>query len=146
VSPFDNYPSIVPLTGAQITDALRRTSTGGPGILQVSGLRYVIDEARDRDKPIPQRDRLVSVTLPNGQPIDANAVYRVAMPDFLASGGEGLGPIMSTSPADRMTTDRSVPLHDIFIAALQKWPMPLQPATDGRITVVNPQQSSAPEP
>lgn len=141
VSPFDNYPSIVSLTGAQLTDILRKTTTGGPGILQVSGLRYVIDEARDGDKPIPQRDRLVSVTLPNGQPIDPNAVYRVAMPDFLVTGGEGLGPIMNTVPADRISTDRSVTLREVFIAGLQKRPMPLQPATDGRITVLNPQSS-----
>ena len=31
VSPFDNYPSIVSLSGAQVADVLRTTSTGGPG-------------------------------------------------------------------------------------------------------------------
>ena len=140
--PFDNYPAMVTMTGAQIADMLRITSTGERGILQVSGLRYVIDEAIDRDKPGPQRNRVVSVTLANGQPLDPNASYRVAMPDFLATGGEALGNLMASIPADRKTIDRSIPLRDVFIAALQKRSMPLQPATEGRISVLNPQTAA----
>ena len=145
VMPFDNYPAIVTMTGSQIADALRLASTGERGILQVSGLRYAIDEARDRDKPMPERKRVVSVALANGQPLEPNALYRVAMPDFLANGGDGLLPVTSAIPADRIAIDRSIPLRDVFAAALQKRPMPLQPSTDGRITVLNPQSTSAPE-
>jgi len=145
VMPFDNYPAIVTMTGSQIADALRLASTGERGILQVSGLRYAIDEARDRDKPMPERKRVVSVALANGQPLEPNALYRVAMPDFLANGGDGLLPVTSAIPADRIAIDRSIPLRDVFAAALQKRPMPLQPSTDGRITVLNPQSAPAPE-
>ena len=142
VMPFDNYPAVVTMTGAEIADMLRVVSTGERGVLQVSGLRYVIDEARDRDKPPAQRNRVASITLANGQPLDPKALYRVAMPDFLANGGEALTDVMNAIPADRKTIDRSIPLRDVFIVALQKRAMPLQPAIEGRITVLNPQTAA----
>src|SRR6185436_19447687 len=43
VSPFENYPAIVSLTGAQIVELIRLSTTGDHGIVQVSGLRYTFD-------------------------------------------------------------------------------------------------------
>jgi 5'-nucleotidase len=139
VSPFDNFPAIVTMTGAQIKQMLQITSIGGGrGILQASGLHYTYDEALDADKPAAQRNRVTAVTLPDGQPLDPAATYRVAMVDFLATGGEGLDPVMKQIPADRITIDYSHPIRDVLIEALKVMPQPLEPKLDGRITVLNP--------
>jgi len=131
VSPFDNYLAVVGMTGAQIAEVLRLTTNGDRGIMQVSGLRYTFDAAR------PAGDRLVSVTLPDGTPLDPQKVYTVAMPDFLATGGDGLLPVTRTIPADRIRFDQNAPLHDVLADVLRTFPQPLVPKTDGRITVLN---------
>jgi 5'-nucleotidase len=139
--PFDNFPSIAEMTGQQIIDALRLTSVGNErGILQVSGIRYVLDLAR------PREDRVVSVTLANGQPLDPNATYKVAMSDFLVKGGDGLKPVMSAIPPQRIHVDQSISLRDATIAALKHHAgAPLMPKTDGRITQLNAPAPAAPE-
>ena len=132
VMPFDNFPAIVTMTGAQLTELIRLMTIPGRGIPQISGLHYTFDEAGPRD------NRVVAVTLPNGRPIDVNASYRVAVPDFLVTGGEGLGAVMAAIPADQKKIDQTITLRDLLIEALKKRQMPLQPSTDGRITVLNP--------
>jgi len=139
VSPFDNFPAVVTMTGAQIREMLQKTTIGGGrGVLQVSGLRYTFDESRDADKPAAQRNRLTEVTLGDGQPLDPAASYRVAMVDFLTSGGEGLEPVMKQIPAEKIRIDYSHPIRDLLIDALKAMPQPLAPKTDGRIKVLNP--------
>ena len=137
VSPFDNYPAVVQLTGQQIIDLLRATTTGARGIMQVSGLRYTYDAAKDAEKPPGQRDRLVSVTLPDGTPLDPDKLYRVVMPDFVAAGGDGTQDVMATVPKERVEVLYERPLRDLLIDVLKKRPQPLVPKRDGRITVLN---------
>jgi 5'-nucleotidase len=138
VSPFDNFPAMVTLTGAELKRMLEITSIGGGrGILQTSGLHYTFDETRDADKPAAQRNRLLSVTLADGKPLDPAALYRVATVDFLVT-GEGLEPLMKTIPADRIKIDYSRPIREVLIDGLKAMPQPLTPKVDGRVTVVNP--------
>lgn len=138
VSPFDNYAAIAELTGAQIEDVLRITSRGDRGFLQTSGLKYTIDAAKDADKPAPERNRLVSVALANGQPLDPAKLYKVAMPDFLLGGGEGLTALMKSVPADRQHLYLEMgSFREIFIRSLGAFPQPLAPKTEGRIVVLN---------
>jgi len=136
VAPFDNYLAVVTMTGQEIIDSLQLTTNGDRGILQVAGIRYVVDAA------LPAGHRVTSVTV-NGKPIDPNATYRVAMPDFLASGGDGLMPVMSKVPKDRVTTDFSRPMRDMWVEMFHKHAQPLVPSTDGRITVLNAPKSAA---
>ncbi|HJW95295.1 MAG TPA: 5'-nucleotidase C-terminal domain-containing protein [Thermoanaerobaculia bacterium] len=131
VAPFDNYLSVVQMTGQEIIDSLQVTTTGDRGILQVAGIKYVIDAA------LPAGHRVTSVTLPDGTPIDTKAMYRVAMPDFLAAGGDGLMPVMSKLPKERFSSDFSRPLRDMWVEMFHKHAQPLVPKTDGRITVLN---------
>ena len=145
VSPFENFPAIVTLTGAQIADILRLTTAGDRGIMQVSGLRYTYDAAKDADKPLAERNRLVSVTLEDGSPLDPTKLYRVAMPDFLAAGGDGFLPITSTLTPDRIAVMQDPSLHDLFADVLKTFPQPLVPKLDGRITVLNPPPRRPPE-
>jgi 5'-nucleotidase len=138
VSPFDNFPAMVTMTGAQVRQMLEITSIGGGrGVLQTSGLRYTFDEARDADKPAAQRNRLIDVKLANGQPLDPKATYRVATIDFLVT-GEGLEPLMKQIPAAQIKIDYSRPIRELLIDALKAMPQPLTPKVDGRITVLNP--------
>ncbi|HSY52768.1 MAG TPA: bifunctional UDP-sugar hydrolase/5'-nucleotidase [Thermoanaerobaculia bacterium] len=138
VSPFDNFPAIVTMTGAQVRQMLQIASVGGGrGILQTSGLRYTFDEARDADKPAPQRNRLTEVALANG-PLDPAASYRVAMVDFLVTGGEGLDAVMNQIPTERIKIDYTRPIRELLIDALKAMPQPLAPKLDGRIVVLNP--------
>ena len=141
VSPFDNFPAIVTMTGAQVRQMLDMTVIGGGrGILQASGIRYTFDEALDADKPAAQRHRLTDVTLANGQPLDPNATYRVAMIDFLLTGGEGLDVVMKPIPASMKTIDYSRPIRDLLIDAIKSMPQPITPSLDGRITVLHPKE------
>jgi 5'-nucleotidase len=137
VSPFDNYPTVVKLTGAEIAELLNLTSTGERGIMQVSGLHYTYDAAIDKDKPFPQRRRLVSVTLPNGQPLDPQREYSVVMPDFIAGGGDGSEPLMSRIPRDRVNVMQKQSIRDLVIEVLAKRGTPLQPLMEGRVRALN---------
>jgi 5'-nucleotidase len=139
VSPFDNFPATVTLTGAQVTEMLRITSDGKRGTLQPSGVRYTFDASKSGG------DRLVSVNMATGDPIDPTKLYKVVVPDFLVSGGEGLGALMKQVPADRKSVDLNQPMRDFFVAGLKKHKEPLAPKMEGRITVVNEKRSATPE-
>jgi len=140
VSPFDNFPSVVTLTGAQIAEILRLTANGEHGILQVSGLRYTYDATKDADKPPAERQRVLSVTMPDGTPIDPKATFQVVMPDFLAAGGDGAMPVTKDLPASAIRTDLSVPLREIFVRELRKRGAAgetLSPLKEGRVTALH---------
>lgn len=132
VSPFDNYPALVILTGAQLLDLLRATSTGQRGIMQVSGLRYTYDAAKKG------LERFQSATLEGGAPVDPEKLYTVIMPDFIAAGGDGAAEVMKGVPADRIQTSFAAPIRDVLIQQLAGREMPLEPKVEGRITVLNP--------
>lgn len=141
VSPFDNFPAIVTMTGAQVRQMVDMTAIGGGrGILQASGIRYTFDEALDADKPGPQRHRLTAITLADGQPLDPKATYRVAMIDFLVTGGEGLDVVMKQIPDDLKKIDYTRPIRDLLIDAIKAMPQPVAPKLDGRITVLHPKE------
>jgi 5'-nucleotidase len=137
VSPFDNFPATVLMTGAEIVEALRLTSTGLRGLLQVSGLRYTIDAAKDDEKAPAERNRIVNVTRDDGTPLEPDRLYTVAMPDFLAAGGDGTQPVMSAIPRNRISIAYAFPIRDVLIQVLSKKPQPLAPRVEGRITVLN---------
>jgi 5'-nucleotidase len=141
VSPFDNYAAIAKLTGAEVREMLRIASTGERGVLQVSGLHYTYDAAKDADKTPESRDRVTSVTLDDGSALDPQKIYTVAMPDFLATGGDAMQSVFAGVPADRVTINMDRPLRDIFASVLRTFPQPLTPKLDGRITVLNPPPS-----
>lgn len=137
VSPFDNFPALVRLTGAQVEEMLRVSTAGQRGVLQVSGLKYTFDMEKEKDQPQETRNRIVSVTLPDGTPLDRDKVYAVVMPDFIAAGGDAQD-IMKELPADRIQVFAARPIRDVVAETIKKWPQPLTPKPEGRITVLNP--------
>jgi 5'-nucleotidase len=96
--PFDNRLLLVELRGADLDALLTIGSSGGHGLLQVSGATYAFDperttgEDRDADGAIAdwERDRLCSAAV-GGAPIDPDRAYRVVVTDFLLGGGDHLG-------------------------------------------------------
>jgi 5'-nucleotidase len=100
--PFDNRLVVLELSGAQLRDVLAIGLSGQHGFLQLSGATAHLDPARttgadrDGDGEVMQweTDRLCSVQVA-GQPLDPARTYTVVTSDFLASGGDHLGPAMS---------------------------------------------------
>ena len=131
VSPFDNFPAVVTMTGRQVRDFLLATTTGARGIMQVSGLRYVVDASKEGDA------RLVSATRPDGEELQNDRTYTVAMPDFVAGGGDGTQDVMNDVGTSNVQISFARPIRDLFIEVLKKKSQPLTPKTDGRITILN---------
>lgn len=131
VSPFDNFPAVVNMTGKQIREFLLATTGGQRGIMQVSGLRYTIDASK------PGPDRLVSATLPDGSPLQLDKTYLVVMPDFVAGGGDGTQEVMADVGPDNVQIYFARPIRDLVAEVLKGKPQPLVPKVEGRITVLN---------
>ena len=55
------------------------------------------------------------------------------MPSF---GGDGLLPVINTIPKERISVDERRTFRDVFIDVVSKWPQPISPKTEGRVTVV----------
>ncbi len=88
VQPFGNIVQVKGLTGAQIRAVLEQQFASGsntperPNYLQVSrGFAFSYDLRR------PAGQRMVAMTL-DGRPLDDTRVYRVAVSNFLATGGD----------------------------------------------------------
>jgi 5'-nucleotidase len=137
VIPFDNLPAMLTLTGAQLVEMIRIPVAAGRGVLHPSGVRYTYDASKTG------RDRFVSATMANGDPIDPAKLYKVAVPDFLVSGGEGLGPLMKEVPPERKSIDTRQPARELVIRALKKHKEPIAPKLEGRITVINEKRSGS---
>lgn len=95
IMPFDNRLVQVAMTGAQLRLLMRLGTSGGHGILQVSGLSLTMDPAAshgadlDADGAVAdwERDRLCDLEV-NGEPVRDSTVYDVVTTDFLANGGD----------------------------------------------------------
>ncbi|WP_440603209.1 bifunctional metallophosphatase/5'-nucleotidase [Bacillus sp. GB_SG_008] len=77
IQPFENKLIKMDLTGREIRSALHEQWTDEIRMLQVSGIRYTWKE-----------NKLVSITLENGEPLEDDATYSVVVNSFLANGGD----------------------------------------------------------
>ena len=86
IQPFDNVICVLALPGRVVLDALNYGVSSLPAangrFPQVSGLTMTVDQSA----PPGNRVRDVKV---NGQPLDLNGTYTVAIPDFLLKQGDG---------------------------------------------------------
>lgn len=89
LQPFGNTLMVIELTGGQIRDLFEQQFTEGtPGRIRQSllipsaGLRFSYDRSR------PFGSRILDLAL-HGAPIEPERLYRVAINNFLASGGDG---------------------------------------------------------
>jgi 5'-nucleotidase len=149
--PFDNQQYVVTLSAEDVRNALEAVLHAGKGPLRVSGLRYLLDwhthtgavQGRPRDaRDLPWGALVTKVTDDSGRPICetrscsktacesacANLKYRVAVSDFLANGGDGLG-MLEGKP----TEIGSVLARDIVVAFVKEH-RPLTPALLGSMS------------
>ncbi len=128
--PFDNYISKLTLTGKELRRFVRITHAGARGFFSTSGLKVRAvrreDEPRSSDldgngKIEPwEMDRLIEVTLANGEPIGEGKLYTVATIDFLVSGGDSLGWFMKGIPKERIVQMAGPILRDAVMDYLRK--------------------------
>ncbi len=85
VQPFSNVMTVKTCTGAQIEALLEQQFNGGNGVLQVSdGFSYSYTASAPAGSKVDPASIMIG-----GSPIVLGASYRVAMNNFLATGGDG---------------------------------------------------------
>jgi 5'-nucleotidase len=126
VQPFGNVMQTITLTGAQLKNVLEQQwlANGPTRILQVSSsLRY----SWSASAPIGSRVSAITV---NGTPVDPSAGYRVAINNFLSTGGDLFSEFTKGTDLVGGVVDL-----DAFTAYLTAHPNLAPPATD-RITLL----------
>ncbi|MFZ5872664.1 MAG: bifunctional metallophosphatase/5'-nucleotidase, partial [Actinomycetota bacterium] len=124
VLPFNNTLVTMDLTGAQIVQVLEEGANSQYGTVQASGLKW----SYDADAPFG--DRVTSVTLPDGTPIDPDAPYRIGTNNFMATGGDAF----TTLTQGTNTVDTGINLVDTVVRYLEQ-NSPVDPQVEGRLTV-----------
>lgn len=124
VLPFNNTLVTMNLTGAQVAQVLEEGANSQYGTVQVSGLRWSYDAAA------PFGDRVTSVTLADGTPLDPAATYRVVTNNFMAGGGDQF----TTLTQGAGTVDTGINLVDAVVRYLGT-NSPVDPQVEGRLTV-----------
>jgi 2',3'-cyclic-nucleotide 2'-phosphodiesterase (5'-nucleotidase family) len=124
VMPFDNTVYTLGLTASELKIALEQALRFGR-VTQVSGLRYRFDSKR------PAMDRVLELTDAQGAPLDSSRVYKVAVNDFMATGGDNYDVL--SGGRDRQQTSLLVreALEERVMSLCSKGPLDLSP--DGRI-------------
>lgn len=131
VMPFDNQLATLDLNGEQLKRVLVAAYGSRKGVFQISGVEVMLDRCQ-------RPDRLKSIVLANGRAVEPRGRYRVVMPDFLARGGDGLGPALSTIEKDRLDLGdrRAANLRDELVQYWQAKKEPLVPPRPGRVGFV----------
>jgi len=122
--PFGNNLVVMTLTGAQLKAALEqqygvaiRSGFTKPAVLASSaGFTYAVDLSK------PAGSRVVDVRL-DGKPVDLGAPYRVALNNYLASGGDNL----SAFTAGTDVTDKGIIDLDALVAWIAPGRTPPEP-------------------
>jgi 2',3'-cyclic-nucleotide 2'-phosphodiesterase (5'-nucleotidase family) len=121
VLPFGNQVATVEVTGAVLLEALQHNASlprPDGGFLQVSGLSMVIRGKDVRDVKV------------GGQPLDPAKTYKVVLPDFLLTGGNGFTMFAKgTDPRFLGTTIDAIVLEGLETLKT------VDPKVDGRIVV-----------
>ena len=116
------------MTGQQIFDLLNQQWAGDSDrgrFLQVSGLSY----SWDAHRPVGQR---VVAVEKDGQPLNRQAVYTVAVNEYLAGGGDNFTTL--TQAANPVVGPF---LAEALIQYMQTRPQPLDASIEGRISRLN---------
>ena len=152
--PFDNKVTLVEVTGQTVWDALENGISGYPAtdgrFPQVSGLSYTFDGAK------PAGERLISVTMEDGTPLDLNAWYKLACNDFMCGGGDGytMFNVLNPDTGDGHNSEtaaqdlpgcklvyRTNDYYRIVVSEYIKAKGEIDPQIEGRITIINPQEN-----
>ena len=126
VMPFDNTIVTLELSGELVKLAIEQ-ALRGDRITQVSGLRFVIDTSK------PELEKVISMTLADGSPFDRRKTYRVAVNNFMATGGDRYDAL--TQGRNKLDTGRLIrDAMEDWVKAQCAGGKPLSIPGDGRIT------------
>jgi 2',3'-cyclic-nucleotide 2'-phosphodiesterase (5'-nucleotidase family) len=125
--PFDNRFAIIPVTGAELADAIARNLGRESGIVSLSGVRA---EARCRDGALT-----VTLQRPSGKSISPGTKLKVVTSDFLATGGDGL---FTEETKRRAQLDDGPPIRDAMAELLRARGSPLNPDDPGLFDPAHP--------
>jgi 2',3'-cyclic-nucleotide 2'-phosphodiesterase (5'-nucleotidase family) len=114
--PFDNRFATIPITGAELAEAVARNLGRDNGIVSLSGVRA---EARCKAGAL-----VVTLLRPDGRPILPKARLTLVTSDFLATGGDGL---FSEETKQRAKLDDGPPIRDAMADLLRARKTPLAP-------------------
>ncbi len=136
VFPFDNNVAMLTLTGDELWRFLRAAYGARRGVLQISGVKVQLSRCHGPN-------RLRSATLADGASLVPDKLYRVAVTDFMARGGDGLGPVLSSVSKDRVDLgdNRELNFRDALVTFWQRKQRDLVPSPPGRVTVLEDQAS-----
>jgi len=150
--PFGNSIVVVKVTGKQLKEILERgaaalrskndprdpTTIDTGAFLQVSGIKEVIDVDKtpqqlssDGKSIVVPGERVVSVEV-NGEPLDMDKTYEVAVNDYMARGGDGYVTLANLPDTDKNYT--YVYLTGALYRYIKKH-TPISPKVEGRITI-----------
>ena len=129
IHPFDNVICVLELTGRVVLEALNHGVSSLPAangmFPQVSGVTMAVDQ----NAPAGNRVRDVMV---NGQPLDPNKVYTVAIPDYALRQGDGY--TVFTGQKIRVGPEAGNMISDAlerYVSAKRE----VAPAVEGRIVI-----------
>jgi 2',3'-cyclic-nucleotide 2'-phosphodiesterase (5'-nucleotidase family) len=122
VLPFQNTLVTLKLTGAQIKKTLERGLLNTVGMVAISGIRVQFDPKK------PDGQKIASLLLIDGTPVDDSKLYSVTTNDFVVAGGDGF-----TEPAKGTDIQNTgLFLRDV-LADYIKDRRTISPIVDGRI-------------
>ncbi|HET7579284.1 MAG TPA: 5'-nucleotidase C-terminal domain-containing protein [Bacillales bacterium] len=125
ILPFNDQLVKMTLTGSQIKQLLEQQWSGSyPKILQISGLHYTWD------KGAPVGDKVVSITLLDGTPLQMDKTYTATVNTFIASGGDGFTVLKQGKNKVIGPTDL-----DAMVNYVKSLPQPISQDIEGRIQV-----------
>jgi 5'-nucleotidase len=132
VLPFDNTIATLKVSGKDLKRLLQQAYGARKGVFQISGANIKLGQC-------PGQGRLKTVTLGDGNGIDPAKTYKVVLPDFLARGGDGLGPVIaSLGPgAVDLGVNRPLNFRDQLIRYWQKHTQHLAAPKPGRLEFVD---------
>lgn len=123
-APYDNPVVTIELNGAELIEDLKMTASrcdgDWGGFLQFSKGMKVIYENR----------AFISASL-GGVPIDGSRIYKVAMSEYMASGGDG----HSTFASKKQDPGAMIKISDAVIDYIKSLPQPIDYRTEGRIVI-----------
>lgn len=140
--PFENYLTVVTLSGTQLRSVLERGVSSIPDeaegwFPQVAGFAFVADCAQppqvlsaDGLSVATEGSRVIGITF-DGVPWSADATYRIATNDYVAAGEDGFLAMKGGS-----TTSTS----EVYADVLKGWiesHTPVSPEVEGRITLTS---------
>lgn len=121
--PFNTSVSVATLTGKEIKTLIRVSQSGSRGFFPVSGLSLKLIDLHyeapfsdlNGDKKIEtwEVNRVVDARLADGTQIRDESTYKVALPDFLALGGDDLAWVMGQIDKGRIENRGNLLLRDL---------------------------------